>query len=182
MLGTSDTFLAHTEEHGSGQGAENSLKSIKQAHCRLLNYALEEGFTYSTWNHIHNTLIPKDENGCKIHRLRVIHFYEDCRTLGMIGADYAGFQEANLDTNQTNVRKKIHAAVRKAFDHKKVTFGSTPQVHLREYKLGGTLSMVMRRSVGRVVEAKADYLGRWTRTVLVQGWKEALGLQCLLRL
>ena len=92
--------------------------------------------------------------------------FEDCKTLRQLGVDYAGFQEANLDTNQSYVKKRIHAAVSKAFDHRKVTYGSSPQVHLNDYKPGGTLALVMGRTVGRVVESGADYLGRWTRTVL----------------
>ena len=60
--------------------AKRSLTDIQEklrsAHLELLNFALEEGYAFTRWNTIVNTLIPKDTGSSKIHRLRVIHLYE----------------------------------------------------------------------------------------------------------
>ena len=107
-----------------------------------------------------------NKNGFPLYNRDGGEFFEDCKTLGMLGVDYAGFQEANLDTNKSSVRNKLHRARRKAFDHSKLAFGSSAASALYDYKPGGTLSLVLGRTVGRVVELEPDYLGRWTRTVL----------------
>jgi hypothetical protein len=43
----------------------------------MLNYALLHGFSYTRWQTVVNCLIEKDLGQPKIHRLRVIHLYEN---------------------------------------------------------------------------------------------------------
>ena len=55
--------------------------NIKQAdlfalHLALINYALERGTTYKRWQTIANSIIFKDPDTIKLHRIRVIHIYE----------------------------------------------------------------------------------------------------------
>lgn len=90
---------------------------------------------------------------------------EDCETLRDNGVDYAGFAEPNLDTTKGWIRDKMHRAVSRVFQHCKLEYGSSPQTHQHEYKPGGTLTVVVGRLVGRVLDSSHDYLGRWTRTV-----------------
>ena len=93
-------------------------------------------------------------------------FLEDCNQMSRLGIDHMSFQEPNLDFTKYSVRRKIHSSLGRVFPHHKVAFGSSPQTHLYDYKPGGTLSVTAGNMVGRIVESAADYLGRWTRTVL----------------
>ena len=49
---------------------------ILEVHRSLLNFCATTGHTLPRWSHIITTMIPKDVNSFKIHRLRVIHIYE----------------------------------------------------------------------------------------------------------
>ena len=111
-------------------------------------------------------LLWNNKNGYQLYDRFGGEFFEDCQTIGKLQVDYVGIQEPNLDTTKSSVNKKVHQACMRAFEHHKVTVGSTPLEHLNEYKPGGTLSLVTGRTVGRVVSSESDYLGRWTRTVM----------------
>ena len=45
-------------------------------HLRLINYALERGYSYKRWQTIVNTVLFKDIDNVRIHRTRIIHIYE----------------------------------------------------------------------------------------------------------
>ena len=49
---------------------------ILQVHLDLLNYCAQHGYSLHWWQKIVNTMIPKETNNFKIHRLWVIHLYE----------------------------------------------------------------------------------------------------------
>ena len=49
---------------------------ILQVHLDLLNYCARHGYSLHRWQKIVTTMIPKETNNFKIHRLRVIHLYE----------------------------------------------------------------------------------------------------------
>jgi hypothetical protein len=48
-----------------------------EVHHKMLNYALLHGFSYTRWQTVVSCLIEKDLGQPKIHRLRVIHLYEN---------------------------------------------------------------------------------------------------------
>jgi hypothetical protein len=60
----------------------------------MLNYGLKHGYCFNCWEKVVTTLIEKDPGDPRIHRLRVIHLYEDCYNL-LLGLTY---------------RKSLHAA------------------------------------------------------------------------
>ena len=51
-------------------------QSLLVLHLSLLNYALERGYSFRSWQCIANTILFKDSGNVKIHRTRVIHIYE----------------------------------------------------------------------------------------------------------
>ena len=70
-------------------------------HVRMLNYALERGYSYQRWQTVINTILLKDANNVRIHRSRVIHIYEaDCNlTLGIKWRDALYKAEALKELN-----------------------------------------------------------------------------------
>ncbi len=42
----------------------------------MLKYPLERGYSYKRWSTVHNTMLFKDTDNVRIHRMRVIHIYE----------------------------------------------------------------------------------------------------------
>ena len=42
----------------------------------ILTYAVTHSYSLLRWRNIVNMMILKEENNFKIHRLRVVHFYE----------------------------------------------------------------------------------------------------------
>ena len=51
-------------------------QQLLELHVRMLNYALERGYTYRRWQTVANTILFKDKDNVRIHRTRVIHIYE----------------------------------------------------------------------------------------------------------
>ena len=49
---------------------------IMNVHLALLNFCARTGYSLQRWSNIITTMIPKESNNYKIHRLRVIHIYE----------------------------------------------------------------------------------------------------------
>ena len=49
---------------------------ILLVHLSLLNFCARTGYSLQRWHNIITTMIPKEANNYKIHRLRVIHIYE----------------------------------------------------------------------------------------------------------
>jgi hypothetical protein len=62
-------------------------KNIWTVHHGMLNYGLQNGYCYNQWKNIVTTLIKKDPGDPRIHRLWVIHLYEDCYNL-LLGLSY----------------------------------------------------------------------------------------------
>ena len=58
-------------------------KEIRELHLRLLNYALERGYSYHRWHTVANAILFKDSDNVRIHRTRVIHLYEADYNLAM---------------------------------------------------------------------------------------------------
>ena len=51
-------------------------QKLLDIHVRMLNYALERGYTYQRWHTVANAILFKDNDNVRIHRTRVIHIYE----------------------------------------------------------------------------------------------------------
>ena len=49
----------------------------------LINLAITNGYTYKQWKTVVNVMILKDPGDIRIHRLRVIHLYEQDYTIIM---------------------------------------------------------------------------------------------------
>ena len=49
---------------------------ILKVHLDLLNYCAKHGYSLHRWQKIVTTVIPKETNNFKLHRLCVIHLYE----------------------------------------------------------------------------------------------------------
>ena len=63
-------YCMHRDELNSKQ------TNLFELHLTLINYALERGTTYKRWQTIANSIIFKDPDTIKLHRIRVIHIYE----------------------------------------------------------------------------------------------------------
>ena len=50
--------------------------NIARLYCNLINYVITHRYSFQRWKQIINTMILKEENKTKIHRLRVIHIVE----------------------------------------------------------------------------------------------------------
>ena len=78
-LGHSKALIAEhdidpsTEE---GQVLEQQRNDLIDWHIGLLNCALENHYSFARWKHIVNVMILKEPDDLRIHRLRVIHLYE----------------------------------------------------------------------------------------------------------
>jgi hypothetical protein len=78
-LGHLRAYWAHhllPEDSEDAKKLCNAHESILGGHLILLNYALQFGYSYSSWKMVVNTMLEKDPGMPKIHRLRVIHLYE----------------------------------------------------------------------------------------------------------
>ena len=60
---------------------------IWRTHHLMLNYGLKYGYCFNRWKKVVTTLIEKEPGDPRIHRLRVIHLYEDCYNL-LLGLMY----------------------------------------------------------------------------------------------
>lgn len=58
------------------QEIKNKQRQILEAHHQLLNYALQTGYSYNRWQTTSSSILRKDPNDFRIHRLRVIHIFE----------------------------------------------------------------------------------------------------------
>ncbi len=67
-------------------------------HHMMLNYGLQHGYCYERWKKVVTTLIEKDPGDPRIHRLRVIHLYEDCYNL-LLSLTYRNTLHAAEDRN-----------------------------------------------------------------------------------
>ena len=63
-------FVAQRDELNFKQG------QLLMLHLRLVNYALERGYSYRRWHSVANTILFKDPDNVRLHRTRVIHIYE----------------------------------------------------------------------------------------------------------
>ena len=59
------------------------LADLLEVHLKLLNYALQRGYSYTRWQQVANTIIFKEPGNIRIHRTRVIHLYEADYNLAM---------------------------------------------------------------------------------------------------
>ncbi|KAI2512752.1 hypothetical protein MHU86_1540 [Fragilaria crotonensis] len=72
----SDIDTDDTELRGKQDKWNRMQQQLLELHVRMLNYALERGYTYRRWHTVANTILFKDKNNVRIHRTRVIHIYE----------------------------------------------------------------------------------------------------------
>ena len=70
-------YCMHRDELNSKQA------DLFELHLAIINYALERGTTYKRWQTIANSIIFKDPDTIKLHRIRVIHIYEADYNLAM---------------------------------------------------------------------------------------------------
>ncbi len=75
-----------------------ALNEIWGIHHMMLNYGLKHGYCFERWKKVVTTLIEKDPGDPRIHRLRVIHLYEDCYNL-LLGMTYRNTLHAAEDSN-----------------------------------------------------------------------------------
>jgi hypothetical protein len=54
-----------------------------QLHLRLINYALQRGYSYRRWQKVASCIQFKEPGNIRIHRNRVIHLYEADYNLAM---------------------------------------------------------------------------------------------------
>jgi hypothetical protein len=66
---------------------DNLRNIIWTVYYDMLNYGLRHGYCYNRWKNVVTNLIEKDTDDPRIHRLRVIHLYEDCYNL-LLGLSY----------------------------------------------------------------------------------------------
>ena len=71
-------YAHHTLKKGTTEAVqlEALRQDIKDARRKLLNFGLFNGYAYTRWQKVINTMILKEKNNYKIHKLRVIHIYE----------------------------------------------------------------------------------------------------------
>ena len=55
---------------------DSKQAAMRAVHLTLINYALEQGYSYRRWQTIANTILFKDTDNVRLHRTRVIHIYE----------------------------------------------------------------------------------------------------------
>ena len=55
---------------------DSKQAAMRAVHLTLINYALEQGYSYRRWQTIANTILFKDADNVRLHRTRVIHIYE----------------------------------------------------------------------------------------------------------
>ena len=78
-LGHSKVLIApHDLDPSSeeGQALERKREDLIDWQVGILNCGLENKYSFSRWKHIVNVMILKEPNDLRIHRLRVIHLYE----------------------------------------------------------------------------------------------------------
>ena len=78
-LGHSKVLLAPTDlepQSTEFEALEEKRADLIDWQVGLLNVALVNGYCYERWKHIVNVMILKEPGNLKIHRLRVIHLYE----------------------------------------------------------------------------------------------------------
>ena len=83
---TSNMHLGHLKaywaEHTLAEGSKEAThietvrRRILDGHLLLLNYAIQFGYSFRTWQRIVNNMLENNPGLPKIHRLRVIHLYE----------------------------------------------------------------------------------------------------------
>ena len=55
---------------------DQQREEILSVHWKMINYALERGYSYRRWQQVANAMLFKEPGNIKIHRTRVIHLYE----------------------------------------------------------------------------------------------------------
>ena len=59
-----------------GKAIESQRKELIRAHVAMINYALQQAYSFDRWKSVVNVMIEKEHGNSKVHRLRVIHLYE----------------------------------------------------------------------------------------------------------
>ena len=78
--------------------------------------------------------------------------------------DVAMLMEHKLDTSQPSVMKRLYDGGRQVFNTGAFTINATPIPAASMFKPGGTLSLTMGDTKGRILENGQDPLGRWVYT------------------
>ena len=126
-------------------------------------------------SYIGNTLsLPKEANTTRIYCQNVngITLYNPgtwittCEHLRDMEVDVAMLMEHKLDTSQPSVMKRLLDGGRQVFNTGAftITATSTPIPAASMFKPGGTLSLTMGDTKGRILENGQDPLGRWVYT------------------
>ena len=84
-----------------------------------------------------------------------------------IRADAICLTETKLAADQPYVKKLLHSAKNKVWDHSKIVTSDSKLNASESYrKPGGTITAVTNNSVGRVIDTETDPLGRWSGIIL----------------
>lgn len=62
---------------------DQQQEEILSVHLKMINYALERGYSYRRWQQVANAMLFKEPGNIKIHKTRVIHLYEADYNLAM---------------------------------------------------------------------------------------------------
>ena len=68
--------LLPTYKYKLEEYVESDRGCLMKVHLILLNFCAATGHSLRRWHKIVTTMIPKEANNFKLHRLRVIHLYE----------------------------------------------------------------------------------------------------------
>ena len=86
------------DEHRDFQATKDALWFT---HHACISYALRHGYSFERWRQVVNTMIEKDPGNPKIHRLRVIHLYENDYNL-LLGIKFRQVIHKCIDNDQIN--------------------------------------------------------------------------------
>ena len=105
-------------------------------------------------------------HGCQLTDSKGGSFYVTCDHTKELDIDYAGFTEINADTRKASVQDKLHTAARLTSSHYRLQSSSSTFKAQRDFKPGGTLSLLRNNSVSRLHNKGSDPLGRWSHVTL----------------
>jgi endonuclease/exonuclease/phosphatase family metal-dependent hydrolase len=94
---------------------EQKQNDILTLHHQMINYCLENGYSYQRWHQVVNAMIFKEPGNIKIHRTRVIHLYEADYNLAM-GLKWKAAMELSEKSKTLNTGQYGSRPSRGAYD------------------------------------------------------------------
>ena len=80
---------------------QNTKDALWNIYHAIISYALRHGYSFERWRQVVNAMIEKDPGDPKIHRLRVIHLYENDYNL-LLGIKFRQVIHKCIDNGQIN--------------------------------------------------------------------------------